>query len=223
VTGQLIVFEGIEGAGKTTQLGILAERLREAGHDVEWVREPGGTPVGDSIRQLLLDPSNTMSAGSEALLFMASRAELVTRVINPALARGSIVLADRFFLSTYAYQIAGRGLPEEEVRQANELATRGLIPDLTILLDVSASDGLGRVGRRGEHDRIERSPDEFHQRVRDAFRAFTRPEWSAAHPEAGPIALIDGSGERHEVAARVLEALSARWPRTFGALAGSHH
>src|SRR5512142_1631622 len=133
--GKLVVFEGSEGAGKSTQLRMLASRLGAAGIPVVPLREPGGTVVGDVIRGILLDPRSEISPAAEALLFMASRAELVRSEIEPALKRGDIVLMDRFFLSTYAYQIAGRGLSEPYVRDANCLATGGLVPDLTILLD----------------------------------------------------------------------------------------
>ena len=129
--GRLIVFEGVEGAGKSTQLERLGGHLARAGVSHREFREPGGTALGDSIRQLLLDPLSTVSARAEALLFMASRAELVSRELRPALESGTIVLLDRFFLSTYAYQIAGRGLAESDVRSANMMATDGLVPDLT--------------------------------------------------------------------------------------------
>ena len=116
--GRLIVFEGIEGAGKTTQIKLLAERLAAAGIVARGVREPGGTPVGDDIREILLHPEKQITPATEALLFMASRAELVSRELVPALEDGVIVLVDRFFLSTYAYQVYGRGLPEAEIRAA---------------------------------------------------------------------------------------------------------
>ena len=138
-SGLLIVLEGSEGAGKTTQLKLLADRLREEGIDVLSLREPGGTPLGDAIRSILLDPGQSISPASEALLFMASRAEIVRERIDPALERGVVVLMDRFFLSTYAYQIFGRGLPEAEIRSANALATGGRAPDLNILLEIPAT------------------------------------------------------------------------------------
>ncbi|MBW7932941.1 MAG: dTMP kinase, partial [Gemmatimonadaceae bacterium] len=132
--GRLIVFEGVEGAGKTTQLERLALRLGRHGAQVRTLREPGGTPVGDEIRALLLRPGAQIPPRTEALLFMASRAALVDEQVRPALARGEIVLLDRFFLSTYAYQVGGRGLPEDAVRDANAFATGGLVPDVTVLL-----------------------------------------------------------------------------------------
>jgi dTMP kinase len=222
VSGALIVLEGVEGAGKTTQLRRLEARLVAAGVPCLAVREPGGTPVGDVIRELLLDPGRRIEPRTEALLFMASRAQLVHDVIQPALERGTFVISDRFFLSTYAYQIAGRGLPEDEIRRANALATGGLVPDLTLLLDLPIGEGFRRAGKRGDPDRIERSGDAFHERVRSAFVQFATPAWQAAHPECGPIALVDASGPEDVVSGRVVDVVAARWPRTFAAPAGSH-
>lgn len=220
--GALVVFEGVEGAGKSTQVRRIGARLGAAGIACTIVREPGGTPVGDVIRGLLLDPAQHLDARSEALLFMASRAQLVRDVVGPALERGGFVLSDRFFLSTYAYQIAGRGLPEDEVRRANALATGGLVPDLTLLLDLPTREGFQRAERRSDPDRIERSGDAFHARVRAAFIEYATPEWQAGHPECGPIALIDAAGSEDDVSARIVEVLAERWPRTFATLAGSH-
>jgi dTMP kinase len=216
--GRLIVLEGAEGAGKTTQIRILAERLTRAGIPCIAVREPGGTPVGDDIREILLHPEQEITAATEALLFMSSRAELVAREILPAIVEGKVVLVDRFFLSTYAYQIFGRGLPEDEIRAANRLATGGLIPDLTLLLDLPAAEGLGRADARGARDRMERSDDEFHGRVSDAFRRFTDPQWQHSHPECGPIKLIDGTGDEKSVHQRIVSALITAFPQPFGAL-----
>src|SRR5215212_10262274 len=140
----LIVLEGPEAVGKSTQLRRLVEWLRRSGIDVLSLREPGGTPLGDEIRRLVLDTDWLLAARTEALLFMASRAELVEQVIRPALAAKRIVILDRFFLSTYAYQIFGRGLPEEEVRAANSFATGGLVPDLTLLLRMPLAESLTR-------------------------------------------------------------------------------
>ena len=217
-SGKLIVFEGAEGAGKTTQIRLLAERLGAKGAAVVAVREPGGTPVGDAIREILLDPEQQITPATEALLFMASRAELIAREIQPALNAGDVVLLDRFFLSTYAYQIVGRGLPEDEVRAANRLATHSLVPDLTLLLDVSAAKGLERADARGKRDRIESSADDFHQRVGDAFRKFVEPAWQQSHPDCGPIKLIDGSGDELTVLSRVISALASTFPKTFSSI-----
>jgi dTMP kinase len=218
--GRLIVFEGIEGAGKTTQIKLLTERLATAGITARGVREPGGTPVGDDIREILLHPEKDITAATEALLFMASRAELVARELVPALKEGVVMLVDRFFLSTYAYQVAGRGLPEAEIRAANRLATGGLVPDLTLLIDVSAAQGLGRADARGARDRIENSGDDFHQRVNAAFRQFADPAWQASHPECGPINLIDGTGDERVVHERLVAILAATFPQPFGGIKG---
>ncbi|HWL39285.1 MAG TPA: dTMP kinase [Gemmatimonadaceae bacterium] len=218
--GKLIVFEGAEGAGKTTQIKRLAERLTESGIPCVAVREPGGTPVGDAIREILLDREWHITDAAEALLFMASRAELIAREIQPSLAEGRVVLMDRFFLSTYAYQIVGRGLPEAEVRAANRLATGGLKPDLTLLLDIPAAEGLARADARGGRDRVEKAGADFHDDVGNAFRAFTKKEWQASHPECGPITLIDGAGEESAVFARVAGALANAFPETFARVLG---
>lgn len=216
--GQLVVFEGSEGAGKSTQLRLLAERLSAAGIPVVPLREPGGTPLGDAIRSILLDPANDISPAGEALLFMASRAEIVRREIQPALKRGDVVLMDRFFLSTYTYQIAGRGLSEPDVRAANCLATDGLVPDLTIVLDVPFADGMRRAAQRGAHDRMEGSGDDFHARVERAFAESSNPSWQREHPECGTIVRVDGSGSRDEVFTRVVVALLRAMPSRFAAL-----
>jgi dTMP kinase len=219
--GLLLVLEGAEGVGKSTQLRLLAERLTRAGVANTGVREPGGTPLGDAVRNLVLDTPWSVEPRAEALLFMASRAQLIRDVIRPALAAGHVVVADRFFLSTYAYQIVGRGLPEEEVRSANLLATGGLVPDLTLLLDLDAGEGLRRAASRGEQDRIEDTGAEFHQRVGAAFAEFLTAEWQATHPECGPIVRVDASGSPEEVASRIAGIASARLPRVFGGLAGA--
>jgi dTMP kinase len=216
--GRLIVFEGIEGAGKTTQIKLLAERLAGAGVVARGVREPGGTPVGDDIREILLHPEKEITPATEALLFMASRAELVSRELLPALNDGVVVLVDRFFLSTYAYQIAGRGLDESQIRSANRLATGGLVPDLTLLLDVPADQGLGRADARGARDRIESASDDFHRRVNGAFRAFADRKWQASHPECGPIKLIDGTGDKITVHQRVISVLASEFAQPFGSI-----
>jgi dTMP kinase len=141
---------------------------------------------------------------------------MVEREMRPALERGELVLLDRFFLSTYAYQIGGRALPEADVRAANRLATGGLVPDLTLLLSFPAAEGLARAAERSAaHDRIEREGEVFHQRVAAAFEQFSSPEWQRAHPECGPIVSIVAAGSERDVARRVREALSARWPGTF--------
>jgi dTMP kinase len=216
-TGLLVVLEGPEGAGKTTQLRLLADCLGSHNQKVVAVREPGGTVVGDEIRRILLDPSSDITPRAEALLFMASRAQLVEREIRPALESGAIVLVDRFFLATYAYQGVGRNLPERELQQANLMATQGLKPDLTMLLMLPVEQGLARAIQRGERDRMERAELAFHERVAHAFDSFAKPEWQAAHPECGPVVIVSAEGTEREVFARVLITLHQRWPDIFPA------
>ena len=204
-------MEGVEGAGKSTQLALLQRRLTDAGRACVTFREPGGTPLGDEIRRLLLSPDSSISPRAEALLFMASRAELLHRLLRPALAAGQTVILDRFFLSTYAYQVGGRGIAESDVRAANAVATQGLVPDLTLLLTLPADVGLSRAAKRGAHDRMEQSGAEFHTLVEASFAQFASPVWQATHPECGVIVPVDAAGSEDEVAARVLAAVSARF------------
>jgi dTMP kinase len=213
--GRLIVLEGAEGVGKSTQHRLLVGRLAERGEDVVAFREPGGTPAGDVIRKLLLDPSSDIVPAAEALLYVASRAQLVEREIKPALARGATVILDRFFLATYAYQGWGRGLPADELYAANRMAASGVVPDLTILLSLPVKEGLDRAARRGGHDRMERVEIAFHERVASAFTTFLEPAWQAGHPECGPIVLVDASGTEADVLERLLATLRQRWPESF--------
>lgn len=206
--GRLIVFEGAEGAGKSTQIRLLLARLKSEGIACIAFREPGGTPVGDAIREILLDPAREITPATESLLFMASRAELIAREVRPAIAGGMVVILDRFFLSTYAYQIAGRGLAEADVRAANHLATGGVIPDITLLLDIPAKEGLDRAARRGGRDRMERAGGGFHERINQAFELFSGAEWQRAHPECGRIVRIDGAASEADVAREIEQALS---------------
>ena len=192
--GRLIAFEGVEGAGKSTQLELLRRQLEGRGREVVVTREPGGTPVGERVRALLLDPEVEIYPRAEALLFAAARAELVERVIRPALERGAVVLCDRYLDSSLAYQGGARGLGHGPVEEVNRLATGGLLPDLVVLLDLDPADGLRR--RQGDRDRIEAQDLDFHRRVREAFRAL-----AAADPNR--FAVVDGAAPVREVAARV--------------------
>lgn len=165
--GVFIAFEGGEGSGKSTQTRILQAWLEEKGVPVLLTREPGGTELGWHLRKILLDLSSTeVALKTEALLFAADRAEHLARVIAPALSRGEVVISDRYVDSLIAYEIGGRQLQNEEVRRIATWATDGLLPDLTVLLDVSPSIGLSR---RGELDRMESQPLEFHERVRATY------------------------------------------------------
>lgn len=222
MAGALVVLEGAEGVGKTTQLVRLAARARDAGIGVDVVREPGGTPLGDEVRRLLLDAPLHIVPRAEALLFMASRAQLVDDVIRPSLEAGRVVLTDRFFLSTYAYQIVGRGLEERSIRLTNEFATAGLVPTVTLLIDLPPGAGVSRAAARSAPDRLERSGDAFHHRVALAFREFASEAWQLNHPECGPIALVDGSGNEQEVEDRIWDRLGQVDPETFRVVRGSH-
>ena len=163
-------IEGPDGSGKTTQARLLADHLRQAGQDVLLAREPGGTPIGDQIRQVLFSLDNKrMSPESEFLLFSASRAQLVREVLRPHLQRGGLVVCDRFADSSLAYQGYGHGLELEMVQAVTRLATGGLRPDLTVLLDLPAEDGLARRKQGGRWNRLDDYDLEFHQRVRQAF------------------------------------------------------
>ncbi|MBA4070276.1 MAG: dTMP kinase [Gemmatimonas sp.] len=214
--GRLVVLEGGEGVGKTTQLERLALRLGRHGVQVRMLREPGGTPVGDEIRELLLRPGPPIPPRAESLLFMASRAALVGEHVRPALARGEIVLLDRFFLSTYAYQAGGRGLPEDEVRDANAFATGGLVPDVTVLLTLPVASGLARAATRGAADRLEQAERGFHDRVEAAFHRFADPAWQASHPECGLIVPVAADGSVEVVEERVWRVVATACPEVQG-------
>lgn len=215
--GCLVVFEGGEGAGKSTQLGHVASCLAARGIAHRCFREPGGTPLGDRIRELLLHADVAPVPEAEAALFMASRAQLVQTELLPAIARGEVVLLDRFLLSTYAYQVGGRGLSASVVREANQLATAGLVPDLTLLFTLDPSTGLARAGARSAADRIERADAAFHARVSAAFDRFSDAAWQASHPECGPIVPIAADGTEAEVTHRVLGVLERRLGAFVGA------
>jgi dTMP kinase len=173
----LVTFEGGEGAGKSTQATRLVDALRAAGEPVVQVREPGGTPVGEGVRALLLDPDRGPTVNrAELLLYLAARAELCDTVIAPALARGEIVVCDRFIDASVAYQGGGRGLGPERVTGLNAFATSGLVPDVTFLLDIAPREGLARAAGRGRPDRIERESLAFHERVRAAYVSLARAE-----------------------------------------------
>jgi dTMP kinase len=196
--GAFITFEGGEGCGKSTQLKILDDYLETRGFDVEVTREPGGTPLAESIREILLDPVNeTLCPVTELLLYEAARAQHVSERILPALEAGRIVLSDRFYDSTTAYQGAGRGLGIKEMIHMHEIATGGLTPDLTIVIDVPADLGLARATQGGS-DRIEREKIEFHERVRTEFLRL-------AQAEPDRIRVVDGTKSIDEVAAAIRE------------------
>ena len=203
--GLLIAFEGGEGAGKSTHLRRLTERLDRLGVAHLLVREPGGTQAGERIRQIVLDPDTPIYAETELLLYLASRAEFVRRVVEPALDRGELVLADRFEMSTYAYQGIARALGLERVRDLNDFATGGLKPDGTVLLSLDPDVGRGR--QTGAGDRLEQEHAEFHRAVARAYAEL-------AESEPGVIT-IRSEGPVEEVQERLWAELSARWPDRF--------
>ncbi len=178
IAGKFITLEGGEGAGKSTQVARLAERLEARGATVLRLREPGGTALGEQMRAVLKQPGSMIVPQAEALLFAACRAQLVSEVIVPSLAAGSVVLCDRFIDSTVAYQAAGRGLERNLIDAANRLACGTVCPDLTILLDLDPAHGLGRASLRdhGKHDRFEALETGFHQRVRAMYHALAKEE-----------------------------------------------
>jgi dTMP kinase len=216
--GRFLVIDGPDGAGKSTQIAMLAAFLRERGLAVAQTRDPGGTAVGDRIRAILLDNAHAeMAVACETMLYMASRAQLVAEVIRPALERGACVLCDRFVSSTIAYQGAG-GADIEAIRRVAEVAVGGVWPDLTVILDLGHDEGLRRaaervpcpslsppVGARGHVrpalDRMESKGDLFHQRVREMFLA-------QAKEEPDKFAVIDAAGTVEQVQSRLREKLS---------------
>jgi dTMP kinase len=206
--GRFITFEGIDGSGKTTQMRILAERLRRQGREVFEAVEPGGTPVGAQIRRILLDSANqNLRPTAELLLYFASRAQNVEQCILPALSEGKIVLCDRFTDSTLAYQGYARGLGEETVLTLDRIASHGLSPDLTLLVDVDLETGLARAqmrnaGAAGSETRMDDQSIEFHRKVRAAYLEL-------AKKHAVRFRLIDGSGTPESVAERVWESVAA--------------
>lgn len=175
--GRLITLDGVEGSGKSTQLASLERALSARGMPVLTTREPGGTPLGEALRRLVLDPAYTgMSARAELLIYLASRAEHLERIIRPALASGAIVLCDRFSEATVAYQAFGRGLPLDEVERVIDVAVEGLRPDLVLVLDLPVEEGLQRIARRAATNRLDRETVRFHQRVRDGYLALAARE-----------------------------------------------
>jgi dTMP kinase len=193
--GVFITFEGLDGCGKSTQMELLASALREKGYVVLVTREPGGTPVGEAIRDLLLDPRHHgMSPRAEALLYSAARAHLVDLVIRPALEDGQVVLCDRYLDSSLAYQGYGRGLGHDDIIALNVWATDCLFPDLTLLLELDDSIRAGRLD--AVPDRLEAEDEEFHRRVAEGFRQLL-----VLHPHR--IRRVDAKGAESEVQERV--------------------
>ena len=206
--GLFLTFEGPDGSGKSTQARMLAERLRRDGYQVLESVEPGGTPIGQQIRRILLDPANQeLRPITELLLMFAARAQNVEQSVLPALAEGKIVVSDRFTDSSIAYQGAGHGLGWETVLEVDRIACHGLAPDLTLCIDIDTETGLARAhSRNQQHEmRYEQQGAEFHQRVRAAYHELARRE-----PRR--FRLIDGRGAPEEIAAKV-------WQEVAGLLA----
>ena len=207
--GRFVVLEGIDGVGKTTQVALLAAWLDALGVPHTVVREPGGTPVGEAIREVVLGRIELdVSPESELFLILAARAAVVRDVIRPALAEGKVVLADRFALSTLAYQVHGRGLDEGRVRRAMDLATGGLVPDACLVLELALDEALERNSRAGGGpDRIEREGEAFRRTVREAYLAL-------ADSEPG-VEVLSAHGTPEEVHGRIRDLLQARFPQSF--------
>jgi dTMP kinase len=209
--GLFVVLEGTEGSGKSTLAMALADRMRQIGLDPLVVREPGGTRAAEMARQALLDPDHHVGPVAELFFYLAARADLVQTLVRPALAAGRVVLSDRFAMSTEAYQMAGRGLPADVVRPANRAAADGLVPDLTLILDLSPQVGQARQVAGGKRlDRLDQETVEFHRRVEAYYLA------------------VRGDGVRHLDGAMPPDRLlQAAWsevlklaPERFGAVAG---
>lgn len=201
--GRFITVEGIEGAGKSTQMDVIGEFLGARNIPVVMTREPGGTLLGEAVRELLLDPDNRgMATDAELLLVFAARAEHLHKVIRPALESGDWVLSDRFTDATYAYQGGGRGIAQARIAALEEWVQGSLRPDLTLLLDVPVEAGMARIAKRGQPDRFERENREFFQRIRDNYL-----QRSTAEPRR--FRRIDAGAPLEQVSREVLEAIGA--------------
>ena len=215
--GFFITFEGSEGCGKSTQIPRLAELLRSLEREVVVLREPGGTPIGESIRNLLQydESARAMTPEAELLLFAASRAQLVREIIRPALARGAVVLCDRFLDSTTVYQGVARALDSGEVSRINDFAVGGTLPDLTLLLDLDAAEGRRRASsRKGPADRMEEEAGSFYEAVRQGFLKL-------AKEHSGRFVVINGSSDEEHVARDIKNVLMERF-QIYGGSHGIH-
>jgi dTMP kinase len=204
--GFFITLEGVEGSGKTTQTALVSDALRLAGHRVTVTREPGGTRAGEAIRAIFLDPAVSLHAAAELLLVLADRAQHVREKLKPALAAGEIVLSDRYSDSTAAYQGYGRGLDLKLLEELNRLASDGVRPDLTIVLDLDVETGLERTRARARGDvrgpdRFEGEQVEFHRRVREGFLTIARDE-----PDR--VKTIDATAQVAEITSRIIAAIA---------------
>jgi len=212
--GLFLVVEGIEGAGKSTQAGLLAEWLREGEMPLTVAREPGGTRVGEAIRSLLLATGSEMPPETELLLLLAARAAFIREVVRPALERGEVMISDRFELSTLAYQGYGRGLDLDRIRELNHFATDGLAPHLTIVLELPLEEGRRRQYLAGKgRDRFEGEADGFLERVEAGYR-----ELAAGNDPT--LERLDGSGSAELIQERLRGILRRRFPERFGSPRG---
>jgi dTMP kinase len=209
VEGIFITFEGIEGSGKSTVAERIAARMISSGLDVTVTREPGGTGISEGIREILLDPDrDNMNERAELLLYLASRAQLVEELIRPELERGAVVICDRFLDASTAYQGWGRGLGEETVEELNGFAVRGVVPDLTFLLDLPVEEGFRRGPDRRERtgkrlrDRLERESVEFHRKVREGYLRVAERE--------SRVVVVDASRPLGEVEREIIRNIQAR-------------
>ena len=200
MTGLLIALEGPDGCGKTTQIELLKDRLEKEGFEVIVTREPGGTKISEKIREILLDnDNNEMGSCCEALLYAASRAQLVEEVIKPALEEGKMIICDRFVHSSLVYQGIGRGLGVKEIEGINNFALNGLKSDLTIMIDIDFEKGLDRKRNQKKLDRLENSGNDFHKKVYDGYQSIKN--------EIKDIEVVDGSMSKEEVHEKIFSLI----------------
>lgn len=197
-SGKFIVIEGVEGAGKSRQSALLTDALNEAGIPAVLTREPGGAPLAEAVRTLLLDPEYSPDAVTELYLYSAARRDHLNEVVFPALDKGKVVVCDRFIYSTLAYQGYGRGLDLQFVRRVNEITVSPLKVDLGLFLDITPEAGFARKGGANSADRLERESLEFFNRVYDGFKRMC---------DSGELTPIDVSGTKQETAAKILSAV----------------
>ena len=197
--GLFITFEGLDGCGKSTQIAYLRDYLQGKGFEVVVTREPGGCPISENIREILLDPQNrSMNMYTEALLYAAARAQLIDDVIKPAVAKGRVVLCDRFFDSSIAYQGYGRQMGEDIVRKFNYYAIEECVPDYTFFLDLPHEEAKRRMRKRTGKDRLEQEADEFFERIYEGFRRISR--------QGDRFIRIDVSGTKQQTSSAIMQA-----------------
>ncbi len=202
--GQFITLEGIEGAGKSTMVNFIAEQLRNAGSDIVVTREPGGTRIGEQLREILLDKNNEqLCDDAELMIIFAARAQHLKQVIEPALTSGKHVLCDRFTDASYAYQGGGRGINQQRIAQLEDWVQQGISPDLTLLFDLDVDTGLRRANKRGEADRFEQEQVDFFERVRQCYL-------DRAHAEPDRFSIIDSGDTIERVKEQIVDVLQAR-------------